>query len=441
MQIERAKKFWRQLFQAIAGAGSNSKITLNNPGVQFNLACKAGKYDSLNDGDFEALKSEIAEESALYHNKSSASAETLLIRAIRNTPLMSTEVERIIRVLARASESVCYTDILSPKEQHTDLPAPLSPQELYNMLSEHVYGQDEAKRALSMLAYHHLNGHASSLLIAGPTGSGKTALIEALSQIPNMDVRILDGSRLGPDSYRSSVHLSDALPPEDSENCVLVIDEFDKCATETHIGANGTNYSQMTINQILLLLEHRLMTFSPNGMSDQAYVIDTSKISVILLGAFENLMKGLDAHSGGIGFGAETHKTHDYSNTKLTAEDFINAGIRREIMGRINDVAFLNPMTTEDFRRILDTPELSPVTRIAEEYHINLTVSDALKDQLAHQAYESKLGCRSVYSEVKRRLNIMMFNDCTQSCYHLDTGIPAPTVTRSPALAFAYAEE
>lgn len=183
-------------------------------------------------------------------------------------------------------------------------------QEIYDELSRHVYGQNNAKRALSMLAYHHLNGHPSSLLI------------------------------------------------------------------------------------------------------------------------------------GGIGFGAEMRKVHDYNNTTITSEDFIKAGIRRENMGRINDVTYLTPMSADDFRHILDTPELSPIDRIAAEYHINLMVSDALKDELAQQAYDSKLGCRAIYSEIKRRLNVMMFTDCNLPYYHLDTSAPTPAIiARSEVPAYTYTGE
>lgn len=443
MNIDKARKFWKQLLKVTAGAGPNSKITLNNPAVKFTLDAKAGKYDSVSDADYNLELASIEEESALYHNKPSVSANTLLVRAFQHTPLQHPDIERLACVLAHASSRVNYSDIIP--NQRLQVKAVMNittPQEIYDELSRHVYGQNNAKRALSMLAYHHLNGHPSSLLIGGPTGSGKSALIEALSKIPGMDVRVLDGSRLTADGYRGSVHLQDALPPEDSESCVICIDEFDKCATETHIGANGTNYSQLTINQILLLLEHRTLTFSTGGSSDSSYVVDTSKVSVILLGAFENLLKGMNDRSGGIGFGAEMRKVHDYNNTTITSEDFIKAGIRREIMGRINDITYLTPMSADDFRHILDTPELSPINRIAAEYHINLMVSDALKDELAQQAYDSKLGCRAIYSEIKRRLNVMMFTDCNLPYYHLDTSAPTPAIiARSEVPAYTYTGE
>lgn len=420
MEFEHAKKFWRNLLQVTAGAGSNSKITLNNPGVRFTIDSRAGKYDIMDDADYEALKEEMAQESALYHNKAFASAETVLIRDIRSTPLHPTEIERLIRILGRASERVCYTDTYFPKEQAEDITTPLSPREIYDLLSEHVHGQDDAKRAVASLAYHHLSGHPSSLLLAGPTGSGKSAMIEALRKVPGIEVRVLDGSRMSPEGYRG-IHLQDIFPEHDSDqHFVAIIDEFDK-ASQPHVSGYGTtNYRDLLLDSLLLLLEHRNLIFS-QGSPDRSYTVDTSRVSVILCGAFENLLKGMDAKSGGIGFGASVRRTHDYADTTLTSEDFIRYGIRREIMGRITDIAMLRPMDAADFRRILDTPGMSPIDKISAEFSVQLTVSDALKDELAQEAYASRLGCRYIYSEIRRRLNILMFDDCCKQQYHLDT--------------------
>ena len=430
MQFEHAKRFWKQLFQLTSGAGSNSTAMLNNPGVKFNLDCRAGKYDLIDDSDYAELKAEVAEESALYRNKSSASAETLLIRAVRDTPLDNLELERIVRVLAHASERVCYTDTFFPKGNEQDITAQLSPREIYDLLSEHIHGQDNAKRAVASLAYNHLSGHPSSLLLAGPTGSGKSAMIEALSKIPGIEVRNLDGSRLTVDGYRGSVHLQDIFPEQDdNRHFIAVIDEFDKAA-QTHVGSGGTNYTQMLPDQLLLLLEHRDLTFS-QGSPEKCYVVDTSRVSIILCGAFENLLKNMDQASGGIGFGAAVRHTHDYGTTTLTTDDFVRYGIRREIMGRITDIAMLRPMSAADFRRILDSPDMSPIDKLSAEYSVQIMVSDALKDELAQDAYASRLGCRYIYSELRRLLNALMFDDCAQSEYHLDTNTPVTEETYS----------
>lgn len=117
-------------------------------------------------------------------------------------------------------------------------------------------------------------------------------------------------------------------------------------------------------------------------------------------------------------------------------------GLRQEIAGRIDDIVCLNALTYEDFLRILNTPSMSPVSRLEREYMTHITVSDALKINLAQYAAETGLGCRAVYTTLKRLLNNAIFQDCQQSQYNLM--LPGEEelsqVTRSPAYAYAYTD-
>ena len=71
-----------------------------------------------------------------------------------------------------------------------------TPHELYNRLSEHVVGQEEAKKALSVAVYNHYKRISmgavaeegdvelakSNIMLIGPTGSGKTLLAQTLAR-------------------------------------------------------------------------------------------------------------------------------------------------------------------------------------------------------------------------------------------------------------------
>ena len=316
-----------------------------------------------------------------------------------------------------------------------------TPQKIYDQLSKSVFGQAAAKTAIAMALFNFVHHRPTNLLLAGPTGSGKTALIEAMCEMLNEDMLfVLDGSRLGPDGYKSSTHLSDAFENRDDCHFFLVIDEADKLL-ETHVGSAGTNYSQLAQNQLLLLFEHRKITLSSNASKEQPIVADTSHTSIILLGAFENLFTGLNAEKH-IGFGENVGTQADYSNTKISFQNLVDYGLRSEIAGRIDDIVCLNPLSRDDFLRILDTPSMSPISRLEREYMTHITVSENLKFNLAQHAVETGLGCRAVYTVLKRMLNNAIFQDCNQSQYNLM--LPGEEslsqVTRSPAYAFAYAD-
>ena len=90
----------------------------------------------------------------------------------------------------------------APEDVLAELP---TPHELYAELSEHVVGQEQAKRALSVAVYNHykrisLGADAedgdvelakSNIMLLGPTGSGKTLLADAVLGLfePNATVR------------------------------------------------------------------------------------------------------------------------------------------------------------------------------------------------------------------------------------------------------------
>ena len=80
-----------------------------------------------------------------------------------------------------------------PEDILSDLP---TPHEIHDRLSEHVVGQEAAKRALSVAVYNHYKRISlgleadegdveidkSNIMLLGPTGSGKTLLAQTLAQ-------------------------------------------------------------------------------------------------------------------------------------------------------------------------------------------------------------------------------------------------------------------
>ncbi len=91
----------------------------------------------------------------------------------------------------------------------------LAKHELYARLSEHVVGQEEAKRALSVAVYNHYKrismGAAaqegdvelakSNIMLIGPTGSGKTLLAQTLARTLKVPFAIADATTLTEAGY------------------------------------------------------------------------------------------------------------------------------------------------------------------------------------------------------------------------------------------------
>ena len=90
-----------------------------------------------------------------------------------------------------------------------DLP---KPEEIKRRLDEYVIGQDEAKVTLSVAVYNHYKRIAfsgqsdvdiqkSNVLLAGPTGVGKTELARTLAKTLNVPFAIADATTLTEAGY------------------------------------------------------------------------------------------------------------------------------------------------------------------------------------------------------------------------------------------------
>lgn len=131
-------------------------------------------------------------------------------------------------------------------------------------------------------------------------------------------------------------------------------------------------------------------------------------MSVVLLGAFEQLLEGKSNNSGGIGFGSPMKKECDYSNTAITHDDLIAAGMRREIAGRINRIVPLRPLTVEDYKAILTGPVLDDLQSVRKcAIHIDAQCTDSL----ARQAMVKGLGVRWMKSQIINALDDLMFDE------------------------------
>ena len=438
MTKDYARGFWQRYLRLVCGGGA--AVTVEDPACDFTVRARSGEYDHLSDEEYKKLLADVEQIQPLWDGEPRRAAGDILLDALSRTTIYSTRMANIVELLAESSVHSDYRQARleaqpekdgSPRcESAPDNPDDdtgsdgfddfWTPREIYDIcVSGQIQGQEEAKRAAAMIVYNHVEGRRSNTIFCGPSGCGKSEIWRCMARTFPF-IRLIDASRLSADGWKGSVHVRDifeGVPAEElRDGLIVVLDEADKICCETAVGSGGTNFNALTQNSLLKMLDGDVVEF---GREDgkKAFSVDCSKVSFVLLGAFETLMRGKSGKSGGIGFGAAPRVECDYTNTEITYDDLINAGMRREIAGRINRIVPLRPLDTADYRAILTGSVLKDMQAAIKS---RIELDGASVDFLAEQAASTGLGVRWMRSQVQNALDDLMFDDPFRDGYEVN---------------------
>src|SRR5262245_26101570 len=283
-----------------------------------------------------------------------------------------------------------------------ELPA-MAPRRIFTRLEELGYrGQDEARRAVSLMAYRHvrrikriyLDGARrdqllpkQNVLLMGPTGSGKTHLVELLFQhilrLPTIVVDITSYSETGYVGQDANSIITRLLHAADDNPLlasigIICLDEFDKLASGQNnaifAGAGTTkDVTGMGVQRELLKMLESGEVVVPVELTHSSYgdhiVMSTADIAFLAAGAFSGFQqvarrrssdgrigferKGRQSGGGpGAGAGAGTSSAERIAVT-LTAEEvdsvanFQAYGFLPELMARFTRVVPFEALSSE----------------------------------------------------------------------------------------------
>lgn len=320
-----------------------------------------------------------------------------------------------------------------------------TPRELFEQLSEHVVGQEEAKRALSVAVYNHYKrvslGAAadsgdvelakSNIMLLGPTGSGKTLLAQTLARTLKVPFAIADATTLTEAGYVGEdvenillklITAADFDIPR-AEVGIVYIDEIDKVARKAENLSITRDVSGEGVQQALLkIVEGCEASVPPQGgrkhPQQELIHIDTTNILFILGGAFVGLPDIIAERVGktNIGFGSDMPESKRAADaellTQVLPEDLHKFGMIPEFVGRIPVVTALKELSEEDLVRVLTEPKNALVKQYTVMFKYedsDLVFEDDALTAIAERAIEHQTGARGLRSICEKALMDVMY--------------------------------
>ncbi len=300
-----------------------------------------------------------------------------------------------------------------------------SPKEIYDHLDKKVSSQDEAKKVLANEVFKHTSRffynlthddqilNKSICLLTGPTGCGKTYLVDCLEEACQFPVFKIDATSLSKSGYKGTnidEHIKSCYDQYNlkykhvnfnkqvaMEYAIIFIDEIDKiCVTPVSDGWNKElQYSLLTVLQgIKVAINQRVM-------------LDTSNILFILGGNFKEIRFERNKRTKpSIGF------TQQFEKPLTEHEELTKCGMIDELAGRVAKIVELKPLTKKELKEILVKKEssiLKQYEKLFDYIGYEVRLSKHNINTIVNNCHKNNTGARGLQVELDKFLEKHIF--------------------------------
>lgn len=354
-----------------------------------------------------------------------------------------------VRLLEGAEANICQSCAVLSLEEFEEIQEEntikensfLKPHQIKEELDKFIVGQDEAKKILSVAVYNHykrinttskVDIQKTNIMLLGPTGSGKTYLMQILAKILNVPLVIVDATSMTEAGYIGEdvdSILEKLLQKADgdvkrAEKGIVYIDEIDKIANRSNEGRkNSRDISGQGVQQALLkMVEDSEIHINIGGSttSKRKVAVHTKNILFVCGGAFvgiEDLVKKRiePKKSSSIGFQPDSDLSGGQPidvERDVTQQDIVDFGFIPEFVGRIPVVAVLQPLSKEDLSNILTKPKNSIIKQYQALFRmdgIKLTFHKNAIEHIVEEASRKNVGARGLKGVIEKRMYDIMF--------------------------------
>lgn len=307
---------------------------------------------------------------------------------------------------------------ISPKEQA---------RILYKELKSRIIGQDSAIKTICYVLYKNSilddQQKKSNCLLVGPTGCGKSEIINIISEVYKKPLVHVDSN-----SNTAAGYVGDSLTDNlatlmvkangnkyVAEHGIIAFDEIDKRGGTDRGNVNG----KMVLDGILRFAEGQEynVEYRLDGAKKQV-LFDTSNLTIFASGAFPEVfnekIKKLSKNSGTtIGFNASVKNDDEKKEAlrelekevELTHDDIATIGrMGPEFVGRFT-VTTLHKLGVEELKRIMTDSTISPLKEeieILRKDNIEMKYDDEFVSNIAKRAYNEGSGGRGIRNNLEK---------------------------------------